>query len=57
MSYQNQNNQEEGLEEAATRTNPVEGIAIMEAPAAEAETGAALDAAIVESNIVGVIMT
>ena len=40
------------MEETATTTNPMEGIAILEAPTVEAETGAALDAAKVEAGAV-----
>ena len=56
MSEHNPNNQEEELGEAATTTNPMEGIAILEAPTAEAETGVALDATTVEAGAVGDIM-
>ena len=35
MSDKNENNQEEGLEEAATIENPMEGITILEAPVAK----------------------
>ena len=57
MSEKNPNNQEEELGEATTVANPMEGIDILEASAAEAETGAALDAATVEAEAVGAIMT
>ena len=43
--------------EAATKTNPMEGIDNLEAPIAEAETGAALDVVIVEVEAVWAIMT
>ena len=57
VSNQKQNNREGGLEEVATTTNPMEGIAILEAPTTEAKSGATLDAATVEVEDVGAIMT
>ena len=56
MENQNRNYQEEYLEEATTTTNPVEGIVIMEALAAKAETGATLDAATMEAATVEATM-
>ena len=56
LANQNQNDQEEDLEEAATVANPVEGIVIMEALAAKVETGATLDAATMEAATVEATM-
>ena len=56
MSDQNQNKQDEGLEEAVIEENPVEGIAIIEAPTVEADTGEALDVVKVEPKVFRAIM-
>ena len=42
--------------EEVTTTNPMEGIAILEAPTAEAETGATFDVAKVEVEAVRAMM-
>ena len=44
------------MEDATTTTNPMERIAILEAPVAEAKIGEALDATTMEDEAVGSIM-